>query len=104
MKLPKASQFRCETGDLTDFKIRETASAAALVAYLLAVDFEHPGTLAWVVRQVALADNNWQLKARSSNPDLSLACQRDAIAWMEEQDHLLVQRGVTKGAMQNAED
>lgn len=98
-----SSQFRCETDDILSFSLQETASMAALIAYLLAVESEHPGTLAWVVRQVALADNNWRLTTRSSDPSKSLIAQHEAVGWMKQRDEAL-RKARQEGAMHHAEN
>lgn len=81
------SKLHVETGDITNFSIRD-ASPAALIAYLLAIENEHPGMLAWCVRQAALIDANWRMSARSSNPDASLEAQKYGIHWMKKFDEL----------------
>jgi len=82
------SQFRVEGQDLLSldqFQFSETA----LMAVLVELEHGHPGTLAFVVRLMALAADGWQFTARASNPTRSLQIQGELVALLIDIDKSL---------------
>lgn len=79
------SQFRVTGQDLFDSDQLQF-SQAALMAVLVELEHGHPGTLAFVVRLMALAADGWRFTATASDPKRSLEIQADLISLLIDID------------------
>lgn len=95
-------QFRYLSDDYIPIDDREV-SPSALIALLLAVENEHPGTLAWLVRIAALIDDNFVMNCRSQSPERSIDAQRRTLGWLHEFDSAIAESHV-KGEGNYAEN
>jgi hypothetical protein len=81
------SNFNVEKGDLVKVDW-STASQLSMIAALVAIDAANPGTLQWVMRQVALAMGNWNMSSSVSDPAESIKDQQTLIDWLRWFDKL----------------
>lgn len=86
-----SSQFTLPGEDILDVNF-ETFSQAALLAVLIEIESEHPGTLAYCVRLMALAADGWHFKATASNAGRSLKVQQELVDLLTDIDKSLQNR------------
>jgi len=90
------SQFRVTGQDLFDSDQLQF-SQAALMAVLVELEHGHPGTLAFVVRLMALAADGWRFNATASDSQRSLEVQAELISLLIDIDKSLSARQRTGG-------
>jgi len=79
------SQFRVAGQDIFNSDQLQF-SQAALMAVLVELEHGHPGTLAFVVRLMALAADGWRFSATASDPRRSLEVQAELVSLLIDID------------------
>jgi len=84
IRLEKSKQFEVAGGDILQaLQVSETA----LIAVLIEIEHRHPGTLAFVVRLMALSADGWHFHAQASDPRRSLEVQVELASLLVDIDH-----------------
>lgn len=73
-------QFFITNGDILADKELDELESTTLIMLLALTEREHPGALSVIFRQVALIYNGWRMQLTASNPETSLAAQRQLLA------------------------
>jgi hypothetical protein len=74
-------QFEYKDGDIFTFNT-ENVDVASFIALVIATEADHPGTLAAVIRQLALVLADFRLSSSSTNPSLSLKAQEELVEFL----------------------
>lgn len=82
------SQFRVAGHDILSLDQLQF-SQTALMAVLVELEHGHPGTLAFVVRLMALAADGWRFNATASDPQRSLEVQAELVSLLIDIDKSL---------------
>lgn len=65
---------------------------SAMVAAIVAIEVDHPGTLAHVLRAMALSNAGWRITSSVTDSLRSMDAQRELADWIEE--YLQIQREI----------
>lgn len=88
-------QFTYEAGDIDKSLPASREHSVAIIAALVAIEAEHPGTLEYILRTAALTNANFRIKTNCSNPSASLKAQEEIKDWIQwfEDNNLVPEKG-----------
>lgn len=76
------SQFFYEAGDIDHSMPTDAKYLPTYIAAMIAIEAEHPGSIAYAFRMMALANYDFKLKSRCSKPELSMEAQKALTDWI----------------------
>lgn len=79
----RPTQFEFLAGDLDVTMPTDAQYLPAYIAAMIAIEAEHPGSIQAAFRQMALANYNFKVSSRCSNPELSMEAQRYLSEWIQ---------------------
>jgi len=71
--------LKSDDGVLSDTSVATSSMVAAIVA----IELEHPGTIPWILRILALVDHDFVLKSSTSSPEKSIKAQNELYEWIK---------------------
>lgn len=74
-------QFDYSSEDCLDFDT-DSISGAKIIAAILTIEVESPGTLNHVLRLMALVADDWVIKTKSSDPVRAMKVQLELESWL----------------------
>jgi len=74
-------QFDYSSNDCLDFDIN-VINGAKIIAAILTIEVESPGTLNHVLRLMALVADDWVITTKSSDPIRAIKVQKELESWL----------------------
>lgn len=74
-------QFTYKKDDCLDFDL-DNINASKIIAALLTIEVDSPGTLKHVLRLMALVADDWSITTNTSDPVRALSAQRELESWL----------------------
>jgi hypothetical protein len=77
-----SNQFSYEAGDIDTTMPTDAKYLPTYIAAMIAIEAEHPGSIPNAFRQMALANYDFKVKSRCSQPELSMEAQKALSDWI----------------------
>lgn len=83
------NQFFYEAGDIDNSMPTDAKYLPTYIAAMIAIEAEHPGSIPYAFRMMALANYDFKMKSRCSKPELSMEAQKALSDWiLDIYDHM----------------